>query len=85
MLNHIAASNCWFERNDEFYDSQKAAEHIKQKYESIQESVNTTEQFIEHAATRSSISGDQYVVYCKNKEPLTSADWLRQELKIYRD
>lgn len=85
LLDYIEASEYRFERNGKFYDSEKAAEHIKDKYRHIQDSVNTAEQFIEHAATRSSISGNQYMVYCKDGRPIASAVWLRQELKVYRD
>lgn len=85
LLNYIAASDCRFERNGEFYGSVTAAEHIREKYHYIEDRVSSAEQFIKHAATRSSITGEKYLVYCRSGNPVPSALWLKQELRAYRN
>ncbi len=46
--------------------------------------VQTTEQFIERAASGSSMSGKPYLVKCGNGAPVQSGEWLRTELKDLR-
>src|SRR5450631_1524586 len=44
----------------------------------------TAEDFIENAATRSSLSGQPYEVRCDGGEAMTSNRWLHDELTRYR-
>ena len=46
--------------------------------------VSSTEQFIERAATKSSMSGKPYQVQCNNQKPVASSLWLRSELQVLR-
>ena len=46
--------------------------------------VQTTEQFIERAASRSSMSGEPYLVKCGNGAPVQSGQWLGFQLQDAR-
>jgi hypothetical protein len=46
--------------------------------------VQTTEEFIEMAASGSSMSDQPYLVRCGNSTPVQSGQWLRSELKDLR-
>ena len=46
--------------------------------------INTTEDFIEDVATKSSFSGQLYQVRCNDDAALSSSQWLREELARLR-
>ena len=46
--------------------------------------VQTTEEFIEMAASGSSMSGQSYLVRCGNGVPVQSSQWLRAQLQDVR-
>ena len=83
LLNFIEASKCTFYRNDKQHDSAEARRHIERKYKHVKSRIKKTEQFIEYAATKSSISGKPYTVHC-GKKVLRSSDWLSEELGKFR-
>ncbi|WP_372528719.1 DUF5329 family protein, partial [Piscinibacter sp.] len=64
LLGYIEGSGCEFYRNGTWYNSQMAQSHLRDKYKFLvaRNLVNTTEQFIERAATDSSLSGEPYQV-----------------------
>ena len=86
LLGYIEASGCEFYRNGTWHDSKAAQAHLRDKYEYLVASnlVNTTEQFIERAATESSITGQAYEVRCNSGATVTSSQWLRGELARLR-
>lgn len=79
-------STCEFNRNGSWYKPDKAAAHLNRKYEFLirRNLVSSAEDFIERAATESSMSGKPYLVRCGNSRPLTSNSWLKEELAKYR-
>jgi len=83
LIGYIAASDCTFVRNGSDYDAGAAAEHIRMKFDYGRDSIETSEQFIEFAATRSYLTRIPYRVECAGHEQL-SADWLTTELIRYR-
>lgn len=83
LLTTVANSGCDFIRNGSEHSAQNAREHMELKYGRTKARVETTEQFIEYAATRSSMSGNVYVIRCDGVETPT-ADWLRDALQRYR-
>lgn len=85
LLGLVKNSPCKFERNGKLYDSEKAYEHIKEKYEYFRDEITSTETFIEYAATKSMMSGKYYLILCGGAEPVKTADWLLKELKKYRE
>jgi hypothetical protein len=83
LLNYIETSDCVFIRNNSRHTPDKAVAHIKRKYNYLKKRIKTTDDFIEGAATKSSMSGKPYMSICDGKE-MATADWLRTELQRYR-
>jgi hypothetical protein len=87
LLAYLAQSGCRFERNGTWYDADKGRAHMERKLGWLlrRDLVTTAEEFIEHAATQSSRSGEAYRVQCGDGEPVTSATWFSVELKRFRE
>jgi hypothetical protein len=86
LLAAIDRSGCQFYRNGSWYDSKQAQAHLRGKYDALMAAnrIQTAEDFIERAATRSSISGQAYAIRC-NADPVVPTDrWLRDQLARYR-
>jgi hypothetical protein len=85
LLDYLEHSNCRFFRNGSWYSAGEAKTHLKKKYDYLVEKnmVRKAEDFIEGAATRSSISGQPYQVECAART-IPSARWLTEELARYR-
>jgi Family of unknown function (DUF5329) len=86
LLEFVEKSGCDFYRNGTWHDSKAAQAHLRDKYKYLVAGnlVNTTEQFIERAATQSSLSGKAYEIRCNGGATLTSSQWLRDELARFR-
>lgn len=86
LLRYVETSGCEFYRNGTWHDSKAAQVHLRDKYEYLAASnlVNTTEAFIERAATESSLSGQAYEVKCSGRATTSSNKWLRDELARFR-
>ena len=86
LLAFVESSGCEFYRNGSWYDSKKAQAHLSYKYQMLvaRDQINTAEDFIEKAATKSSLSGRPYQVRCRGDDAATSNQWLRDELARYR-
>ena len=83
LLLFIEQSECTFTRNGKHYDSLEAREHIEKKYAYYKERMTTAEDFILYSATKSSITGEPYMVICNGVNMATS-DWLNAELAELR-
>jgi hypothetical protein len=86
LLGFIETSGCEFYRNGSWYDSKKAQAHLRYKYQILaaSDAIRTAEDFIEKAATKSSVSGRPYQVRCSGSEAAPSNQWLRDVLARYR-
>ena len=86
LLSAVAGSGCEFYRNGEWYDSQKASAHLRDKYNALAAlgRAATAMDFIEEAATKSSMSGRPYLIRCAGGAPVTTNQWLREALERYR-
>jgi hypothetical protein len=86
LLGFVEGSGCEFYRNGTWHDSKAAEAHLRDKYKYLVASnlINTTEEFIERAATESSFSGKPYEVRCNGGATITSNQWLRKELARIR-
>lgn len=82
LLDFVAASGCAFERNGIWHDAAAARAHMAHKYEFLAARglIVTTEDFIDKAATRSSLSGQAYQVKCPTSTPMGAGQWLRAAL-----
>ena len=83
LLQYIEQSECVFTRNGKEHLGPEALEHIQMKYDYVRKKVETTEDFIRYAATKSSLSGRLYLVRCDEVE-LPTAEWLKAELTRFR-
>jgi len=84
MLAYVEASGCGFFRNGSWYDAKRALDHLRVKYDYLKSGIASSEEFIERAATKSSLSGQPYLVRCGAGEPVASGAWLMNELARYR-
>lgn len=86
LLGYIEGSGCDFLRNGSWSGSRAAQAHLRDKYEylSARDLIDTTEHFIERAATQSSLTGQAYMVRCQGGTPVASQQWLRAELAHLR-
>lgn len=86
LLSYLKTSNCQFNRNGSWYPADKAAEHLRTKYEYFLKNgeLASAESFIDKAASASSMSGKEYLVACAGHETEKSGVWLRQVLDRFR-
>ena len=70
-----------FVRNGSAYSAQDAAKFLRGKLNKMGEHVNTAQQFIEQIASKSSTSGEPYLIRFADGRVLPSATVLADELK----
>lgn len=86
LLAALGNSGCSFERNGSWHEASEARRHLQRKLDHLlrRDAITTTEEFIERAASRSSISGEVYRVKCGEAATVTSSEWLSQHLARLR-
>jgi hypothetical protein len=86
LMARLESSSCAFNRNGSWHTAAEAVAHLKDKLQYLEERnmVKTTEQFIELAASKSSMTGAPYLVRCANEAPVQSANWLSLQLRAIR-
>jgi hypothetical protein len=86
LLERLEKSGCQFNRNGSWHTSAEAKQHLLSKLEYLEKKkqAQSSEQFIELAATKSSMSGQAYQVRCANKASVNSSLWLSTELVVLR-
>lgn len=86
LLQKLHASGCQFARNGTWYSGGEARDHLLRKLEYIEgrSTVQSTEQFIDLAASKSSSSGKPYQVRCASESPMESRLWLTRQLSDMR-
>ena len=86
LLARLQTSSCEFNRNGSWHSAAEAKAHLQFKLEYLQarNTIQSTEQFIDLAATRSSMSGQPYLVKCPNAVPVESRPWLLLQLQSIR-
>ena len=86
LMTYIATSDCQFLRNGSWHGMDEARGHVAMKYEYLRDrgQVSSAEDFIEGAASRSSLSGKDYRVRCSGAAEQATGPWLRAELARFR-
>jgi hypothetical protein len=86
LLDGLRKSGCRFQRNGTWYEAPEAAAHLTKKrdYYASKGKINSTEDFIEVAATESMISSKPYRVACPDQPEVESKVWLEARLKELR-
>ncbi|RVD79556.1 DUF5329 domain-containing protein [Pseudomonas koreensis] len=85
LLDFVEHSECRFVRNGSEYPGPRARAHLEKKLNYLEgiNRVNSAEDFIDLAATKSSVSGRAYEVRCQEGvEPAST--WLKRELQRQR-
>lgn len=82
----LQASGCEFSRNGSWYSGSEARDHLLRKLEYLEGkgTIQSAEQFIELAASRSSSSGKAYQVQCGGQPAVESKVWLTEQLAAIR-
>ncbi|MBQ0935967.1 DUF5329 family protein [Ideonella paludis] len=86
LMGKLLASGCQFERNGSLHSGEEAKGHILRKLDYLEgkRTLQSTEQFIELAASRSSSSGKPYFVKCGSAAAVPSQQWLLGQLQSLR-
>jgi hypothetical protein len=86
LLGYIDGSGCEFYRNGTWHDSQAAQSHIRDKYSYLvsNNQIDSAEQFIDRAASKSSLTGQPYLVKCQGGASTTTKQWLKDALDRFR-
>jgi hypothetical protein len=87
LLGLIEQSGCEFSRNGTWYNAQRAQAHLRAKYDVLAASdqIKTAEDFIEKAASKSSLSGLPYQIRCGGGAAITTKQWFDAALVRYRN
>jgi hypothetical protein len=83
LIDFIRHSSCTFIRNGSEYTGNEAADHVQAKYDYYKDQIETVDDFIDRAATKSELSGKPYTVRCEGKT-MPAADWIRAEDAAHR-
>ena len=84
LLAEVESSGVTFIRNGKEHQPKQAASHLRRKWKYAGSKIETAEQFIDEAATRSSTTGKPYLIKLKDGSTIEAADWLYQRLKDIR-
>lgn len=83
LTRMVKASPCDFIRNGDVHSGIDAAEHMLNKYDYFEDEIQTAEDFIRKAASKSTLTGKSYEVKCSNSH-ITSQQWLLRKLNQFR-
>ncbi len=86
LVSKLDASGCEFNRNGSWHSGKEAKAHLLRKLKYLEDRgmVHSTEQFIELAASASSITGQPYMVRCGDGIPIRSGTWLLSQMRAMR-
>jgi hypothetical protein len=86
LIEGLRDSPCHFQRNGRWYDGERAAAHLRRKYDYVSNrgGVQSAEAFIELAASRSSFTGRPYRVRCGEAAAMDAGAWFRARLALLR-
>jgi len=86
LLSYVEQSDCIFIRNGKEHQGPAAASHMRRKFEHFlaEDEVQTAEDFIRLAGTRSMLSGRPYRIRQENGVEIDTSVWLQSALNEYR-
>jgi len=86
LIGSLDGSHCQFQRSGSWYGPAEARSHLQRKYDYLlkKDMVDSAEQFIERAASQSSMSGKAYRIRCPGQPEQTSAAWFGARLQALR-
>jgi hypothetical protein len=86
LVAAVGASDCEFQRNGRWHPAAAAQRHLQRKLDHARRlgREGSAEDFIEHVASRSSLTGRPYRVRCEDGREVPSAEWFQSELRRLR-
>jgi hypothetical protein len=84
LLAILSTSKLTFVRNGSDHTGAEASAHIRSKYERARDTIKTPEDFIENAASRSSLTGKPYLVRFADGTTQPLGAWLTEQLAALR-
>src|SRR5262245_29188514 len=86
LLTRLETSGCQVSRNGTWYPAAETRSHLETKLHYLEDrgAVENAEQFIERAASASSMSGQPYLIKCGDNPPVESGAWFSRELQAIR-
>jgi len=81
LITFVEKSEAKFVRNGTVYSGVEAAKHLKMKREKAGTKIKTARDFIDLIASKSSMSGDAYLMRYKNGQTIPVRDILYNELR----
>jgi hypothetical protein len=84
LIDTVAESGCKFVRNGKEHTAGEAADHLQMKARKGKRYYDTTEEFIDRIASKSSWSGKPYLIQCAGKPAVKAGNWFTQVLAEYR-
>ncbi|HEY1267450.1 MAG TPA: DUF5329 domain-containing protein, partial [Candidatus Binatia bacterium] len=85
LISRVERSDATFIRNGQSHNGIEAAEHLRSKYNYFKSRIDTPEDFIRLAGSKSELSGRPYQVKTGDGRLFTSAEWLSGMLAEYRE
>lgn len=73
-----------FIRNGREHSAREAGAHLRRKWKASRGRIRSTDEFIRHLGTRSSVTGRAYRVRLGDGREIDSATWLRELLRAMR-
>ena len=86
LMTRLETSGCQVNRNGTWYPAAETRSHLETKLHYLENrgAVENAEQFIERAASASSMSGQPYLIKCGDDPPMESRAWFSRELQAIR-
>ncbi len=84
LLKKVEASDCTFIRNGSDHTGKEAATHMRRKYQHFKDEIKTPEDFIEKCASKSELSGKEYLVKLPDGKVVSCKTWMTEQLKQLR-
>jgi hypothetical protein len=80
LIRAVAGSDAVFLRDGKEFDGKKAAEHLREKYDSVRPSIKTVEQFIDKVGGVSWIGTEEYQVRLPGGSEVGAKAWFKKRL-----
>lgn len=85
LLAVVADSGCTFIRNGKQYSAKDARDHLSMKRRRGKRYYDSSDEFIERIASKSSWSGKPYKIQCDDDLEEPAGEWFSKALLEYRD
>ena len=84
LLNTVGDSDCVFTRNGKDHAAEDARDHLQMKRKRGKRYFDSSEEFIERLASKSSWSGKPYFIQCGDEPRVTAKEWFTTLLEQHR-